>query len=107
MPAGNAASAQDVSPHAAPPENKSTMTACQTVAQSPSGTPHAASAPTTPPSPLHQNLEHIPAPSHPLHLVFQDKVLRRSLETTNRSMNSQQRELYVNDRKSDRVAGRT
>ena len=49
-------------------ENKSTMTACQTLAQSPSATPHAASAPTTPPSPLHQNLEHIPAPSHPLHL---------------------------------------
>ena len=44
--------------------------------------PHAASAPTTPPSPPHQNLEHIPAPSHPLHLGFQDKVLRRSLETT-------------------------
>src|ERR1700731_676595 len=82
MPAGNAASAQDESPHAAPPENKSTMTACQTLAQSPSATPHAASAPTTPPSPLHQNLEHIPVPSHPLHLVFQDKVLRRSLETT-------------------------
>jgi len=53
---------------AAPPENKSTMTACQTLAQSPSATPHAASAPTTPPSPPHQNLEHIPAPSHPLHL---------------------------------------
>src|ERR1700722_8917385 len=59
MPAGNAASAQDESPHAAPPENKSTMTACQTLAQSPSATPHAASAPTTPASPPHQNLEHI------------------------------------------------
>jgi hypothetical protein len=38
------------------------MTACQTLVQSPSVIPHAASGPTTPPSLPHRNREHIFAP---------------------------------------------
>src|SRR3984893_14077314 len=73
MPAWSAAAGQDESHHAEPPENRSTMTACQKLVQSPSATRRASSDPITPSSPPQETLYEIFDPSSTLHLSFKIK----------------------------------
>src|SRR5213079_2841919 len=82
MPAWSDAAGQDESHHAEPPKNRSTMTAYQKLVRSPSATLRASSDPITPFSLPQYTLDDICDPSNHTPSLLQDKVLRRSVETT-------------------------